>query len=337
MTRGLVVGKFYPLHAGHLFLLSEASRGSDELWVVMSDSPTESVSASVRAEWIADLYPDAQLRVTPFDIPYDSAGWAERCTQLVDGQIDTVFTSEPYGDEFASLLGAKHVSVDPDRVTAPISGTELRQDLGAMFAYLAPPAKAFFARRICVVGVESSGTTTLAMQLAERYDTVWVPEYGRSYWEGRRYLADAESWTTSEFVTIASAQGVLEDALAMRANRVVIADTDALATHVWHRRYRGIYSDEIWRIAAQRTYDLYVVTSPDFPFVQDGTREGEEIRREMHQWLLDVLDRDDRSYIIVTGDVDSRLEAAAASIDELLRFDVLHESQPMIGNDQSSM
>ena len=54
---------------------------------------------------------------------------------------------------------------------------------------LTGPAKAHFAKRVVVVGVESSGTTTLAEALAEHYHTVWVPEYGRFYWEGRRYLS----------------------------------------------------------------------------------------------------------------------------------------------------
>lgn len=328
MTRGLVVGKFYPLHHGHLYILTEAWRSCDELWIVISDSPTDSVPASIRAQWIASLYPDAELRVTPFDIPYDSTQWAERCTQIVEGPIDMVFSSEQYGDEFADLLGAEHVPIDPSRSTVPVSGTELRENLGGLFAYLAPPAKAFFAKRVCVIGVESSGTTTLAMQLAERYQTVWVPEYGRSYWDGRRYLEEADSWTTSEFVAIASAQGVLEDALSLRANRLVIADTDALATHVWHKRYVGSYSNDVWRVASERTYDLYVVTSPDYPFVQDGTREGEEIRHEMHQWIVEVLDRSGRRYITVTGDADERLTTAVAAIDPLLSFDALRESQP---------
>jgi nicotinamide riboside kinase len=36
-------------------------------------------------------------------------------------------------------------------------------------------------RRVAIVGTESTGKTTLAQQLAEHFQTVWVPEYGRAF------------------------------------------------------------------------------------------------------------------------------------------------------------
>jgi HTH-type transcriptional repressor of NAD biosynthesis genes len=329
VTRGLVVGKFYPLHKGHLHLLDEATRRSDDLWVVVSDDPNESVPAQLRANWIREMYPQAHVRVTPYDIPDAPGPWVERCTSILPGLPDLVFTSEAYGHEFAALLGAAHMVVDRDRRVVSISGTMLRRDLGSHFTYLAPPAAAFLAKRICVVGVESSGTTALAQQLAAHYATVWVPEYGRWYWEGRRYTADTDVWATSEFVAIAEGQITLEDRLAERANRLVVADTDALATHVWHRRYMGRYSEEVWKIAEGRHCDLRILTEPDFPFVQDGTREGEYLRHEMHGWFLDALDRSSQPFISVGGSPDERIGRAVAAIDVHLRFPQLAESSPL--------
>lgn len=40
--------------------------------------------------------------------------------------VDVVFTSEDYGAELASWLGAKHVQLDPDRTVVPVSGTAAR-------------------------------------------------------------------------------------------------------------------------------------------------------------------------------------------------------------------
>jgi len=37
--------------------------------------------------------------------------------------------------------------------------------------------------RICLLGAESTGKTTLAAALAVAYETVWNPEYGRVYTE----------------------------------------------------------------------------------------------------------------------------------------------------------
>jgi nicotinamide riboside kinase len=65
------------------------------------------------------------------------------------------------------------------------------------------------------------------------------------------------------------------------------------------------------------------LTAPDFDFVQDGTREGEKIRLEMHQWLVATLDRQGKHYITVAGAHDRRLAESIAAIDSLLVFPML--------------
>ena len=59
------------------------------------------------------------------------------------------------------------------------------------------------------------------------------------------------------------------------ANRVLICDTDAFATAIWHERYLGVPSAAVLAVAAGRTYDLYVLTDVDTPFVPDDIRDGE--------------------------------------------------------------
>ena len=70
----------------------------------------------------------------------------------------------------------------------------------------------------------------------------------------------------------------MEDALARQANRILISDTDALATGIWHERYLSKKSAEVEAIAASHRHDLYLLTDCDLPFVQDGLRDGESIR-----------------------------------------------------------
>jgi len=324
MTLGITIGKFYPFHLGHHYLIEQAKAQVDHLVVLIGYKPTQMLPVSLRANWIRVLHPDVEVIEVLEDIPDAPQPWAERALVVLQGrQPNFAFTSETYGEPWAALMGAAHRAIDLQRTHFPISGTQLRQDLSTHWPMLTPPAKAYFAKRICVVGVESSGTTTLAQSLAQHYQTVWVPEYGRWYWEGRRYTPGAEQWDTYEFVQIAKGQMNWEDDLAMRANRLLICDTDPLATHIWHRRYTGTYSKVVEQIADSRPYDLYILTTPDFAFVQDGTREGEPIRLEMHQWFTEVLDQKGKPYITVKGAHEQRMTDAIAAINSLLVFPTL--------------
>ena len=123
-------------------------------------------------------------------------------------------------------------------------------------------------RRVCVLGAESTGKTTLARDLADALATVWVPEYGRDYTETLpdrlRYV-----WTTPDFEIISKRQNWNEDRAARYANRIVIVDTDAFATSLFHELYVGYRAPEL--DAYLRRYDLYLLTSIDTPFQMDTT------------------------------------------------------------------
>ncbi len=325
MRLGVTVGKFYPFHQGHEHLLQSAAAQVDRLVVLLCYKPGQELPGRERAAWIRESCPMVEVIEVLDDLPNESAPWARRTIELLGRAPDVAFTSEEYGQEYAARMGCRHVGIDLDRARFPISGTALREDLAGQWQYLTAPAKAYLARRVCVLGAESSGTTTLAVDLARRYHTVWVPEYGRWYWEGRRYSPQAEQWTTDEFYRIARGQMAWEDDLARRANRLVVADTDPLATFVWHRRYLGRDDPRLWAMAMERHYDLYVLTEPDFPFVQDGTREGEALRHRMHGWFIEALEQSGRRYLCLGGGPVERLEAAVEALEPLLAFARLRE------------
>lgn len=324
MPLGVTIGKFLPFHLGHERLIAEARRQVERLVVIVGARPGHPVPGAVRAGWLRAAHEDVEVLVTDDDLPAAPEPWARRTLDLLGGRRpDVAFTSEPYGEPWAAAMGARHVAIDPERRAVPTSGTALRADLGAGWALLTGPVKAHFARRVVVLGVESSGTTTLARALAERLGTAWVPEVGRTYWEGRRHAPDAARWTDDEFLAIARGQVALEDALARRANRVLVCDTDPLATTVWQRRYMGATAPAVERLARERRYDLHLLTAPDFPFVQDGTRDGEHVRLDMHGWFREALAASGRPWLEVGGPPEERLARALRAVEPLLRFDPL--------------
>ena len=316
---GLVIGKFCPPHLGHKLLIDTATAQSEQTVLIVCAKPTDSVPGELRGQWLQEIHP--KTRVMVIDDRYDendSRIWAENTLRWLGRAPDAVFTSEDYGAPYAALMGARHVSVDRLRCRVPICATAVRQDPYANWDYLAPPVRGWFTRRVCVVGAESTGTTTLARTLAEHLETAWVAEYGREYSE-RKLARNALDWRSEEFVDIAREQRRREEDAARRANRVLICDTNAFATVLWHRRYLGHHSPQVAEVARGGHCDLYLLTGDEIPFVQDGLRDGEHIRHEMHRWFEETLTAQPVPWRLLRGSPGERLREAVALTQSLFK------------------
>ena len=318
MITAVVIGKFLPPHRGHSYLIERALAGADRVTVIVCERADDPYPVTWRIAALRELHPRATVVSTVDDIVAAdpaalSRAWAGRTLDLLGMAPQLVFSSEEYGPRYAGFLGALHVAVDPRRERYAVSGTRVRADPWGQAAFLAPVVRAWFVTRVCVLGAESTGTTTMAQALAEHYGCDWVPEYGRAYCELRGGTVD---WRSGEFEHIAREQQADEDRRARAGGRLLICDTDALATSVWHERYLGWTSPIVARIAARRGYPLTLLTADDIPFVQDGTRDGEHLRGAMTARFRKVLSG--RCWLELRGDHATRLATAVAAVDELL-------------------
>lgn len=316
MTRGLVIGKFYPFHKGHSYLIDYAMERSDEVTVLVCNSPEYSIPAHTRQKWIQHVHPEATVRIIP-DIGNDddSEAWARHTLAFLGYTPDVVFSSEDYGVTYAAYMKTSHHMVDKNRTHVPISGTRVRHDRIKHWGYLDHPTRADLAVRIVVVGAESTGTTTLSSGLAKALGVPWVPEYGRMYSEGMIHTKYV--WSDDDFVHIATMQQMMERHMAAHSNGMIICDTNATATTIWQERYMNRSTEAVRVVASQDHADLYIVTSDDIPFVQDGTRDGESIRHAMHRRFIEYLKEADLSYCVVRGDQDTRLKTALSAVENL--------------------
>ncbi|HTO09104.1 MAG TPA: AAA family ATPase [Myxococcota bacterium] len=352
-AHGLVLGKFYPPHAGHHLLVRTAARACAQVTVLALASPRESLPLDLRVAWLREVHA-ADRNVTVLGgmdehpIDYDDPGVWDLHMALVNAllaaagrpPVDAVFTSEAYGDELARRLGARHCPIDLERALAPVSATEVRRDPAGHWQHLAAPVRAHLARRVVVVGAESTGKTTLARELRDSLaarggalaETRWVPEHGRDYTVDKLALARAEAawrgapapgmadlaWPTSDFVAIARAQNALEEREARVGGPVLVCDTDALATSIWHERYRGARASEVEALGDPPP-SLYLVTHhDDVPFHQDGIRDGEHIRAWMTARFVERLRGTRHRVELVRGARAARLERSLALVDAWL-------------------
>ena len=326
--RGLVIGKFYPLHKGHQYLIDTAASACDTLFIIICRKSTETPNAFARSKWITRLYPNASVVVTEYTDEYDdddSELWASLTKKWLDFTPDVVFTSESYGYPYSTFLGCKHVCVDRYRETYPVSGTMVRGNPPKYWSFLSSPVKEYYAFRIVVVGAESTGKTTLCERLAEYFDTDWVPEYGRSFCETAYNKDPNYVWSSEDFLHIGTVQSQYEDKAAGTCNRVLICDTDAFATCIWHERYVGGKCNKLEELVAKRLRpDLYIISDVESaPFVQDGYRDGEHIRQWMQQQFIDKLEATGRPYVVLSGSYEERFKAATEIVTKILQsFDV---------------
>ena len=324
MKTALVLGKFLPPHAGHAYLVDAARRQADEVVVLCLAHPDEPIPVEVRHRWLEELFPWATVRSGVASHPIDYADpavydlWASTIKEVTGrDRFDLLLTSEPaYGGMTAERLGAAHVLVDPDRLAVPVSASAVRADPFGTWRFLAPCVRAWYVKRVCLLGAESTGTTTMTERLAGIYETTWVPEYGRDYSIPKDARGDI--WTTDDFVHIARQQQALEDVAAREANRILFCDTDALATAIWHEQYLGRRSSEVEAIVATRRHDLTFLTAADFPWVNDGYRNSDAVRQRMQGRFEEEVARRPEEVVQLRGTVEQRTRTAVEAIQQVV-------------------
>ncbi|MFG1658895.1 AAA family ATPase [Micromonospora chersina] len=333
---GLVVGKFYPPHAGHHALIEAAAARCAAVTVVVAPSRRESIPLDLRVAWLREVHAATPWvrfvgRYDDHPVDYaDPAVWDLHCAVFADAlggePVDAVFSSEAYGEELARRFDGVAVCVDLDRRAVPVSGTAVRADPAAHWRRLSPPVRAWLVRRVVVVGAESTGTTTMAEALAAHYGTAWVPEYGRELTERklaglRDVRPDATvfdvTWDRDDFLEVVREQQAAEDAAARVSGPLLFCDTDARATAIWEERYLGSSSEAV-RAAARRPA-LYLLTDHDgLPFADDGLRDGEHLRAWMTGRFRAELAGCGVPVVELRGAHEERLAVAVAACDALL-------------------
>ncbi len=315
---GLVIGKFYPFHKGHEYLISEAMKVCEDLTVLVCyNTVKENISGTNRANWIRETFGAAISVKVIFDIDKDddSIAWAEH-TKTIFNEMkwflpDVFISSESYGFPFSEAMGIPHVLVDIDRNTFPISGTMVRENPTKYYHMLPTATQHYYSQKMVVLGAESTGTSTLAKALSEHYNVACVPEFGRYFVENLPMRVEDYVWSRNDFVNIARMQEMwIESYIPM--NRMLVCDTDSFATVLWHERYMGGWDRSIDMTEGER---IYILTADDIPFVQDGTRDGEHIRHDMHLNFINKLRDCRKTFIVVSGSHEERMKAAIKFIE----------------------
>jgi len=320
MTRGLVIGKFMPLHQGHIALIRFAATQCDELIVSMSYTPHDPIDPQLRFSWICEHFrnePHIKPAIIADDFDDDSLPLPERTRRWAEAMqrtyppIDILFSSEDYGTPFASNLSATHQVFDPPRNQFPVSATKIRQHPFAYWQYIPPEVRPYFVKKICLYGPESTGKSTMATRMAKRYSTTSVPEVARE-------LITSNDFTIDDIIRIGYAQTQRVIDQSRVANKLLFCDTDVITTQIYSQHYLHVTPPVLYVLEKQVTYDAYILLDTDVAWVADGLRDLGHQRRKMFDVFKNALEVRRIDYTLVQGNYAEREAQVAAVADKLL-------------------
>ena len=167
--------------------------------------------------------------------------------------------------------------------------------------------------KVAVTGPESTGKSLLAQQLADHYQTVWVPEFARVY-----LLQLGRPYDYGDILSIAKGQKQSEEAMLPLANNLLFADTELLVTKIWCDVKFGKCHPWIREQVRHQDYDLYLLTDIDLPWEYDPLREDKDTRKFLFDRYQKELQSLGVNYQIVSGTGPDRLKNAVTYIEREL-------------------
>ena len=194
MKIGIVVGRFLPLHIGHVNLIQRASGLVDKVYVVVSYSDKGDNEMISNSRFIKPITPKDRLRFVKqtfknqnniFSFLFDESGcppfpegWEKWSALLkkeievrepdLDWENDVLFISNRKDDTKYNLkyFNSETKSIDPEYIEYPVNSWEIRENPSKYWEYLPREVREHLIPIITICGGESSGKSIMIDKLA---------------------------------------------------------------------------------------------------------------------------------------------------------------------------
>jgi len=169
-------------------------------------------------------------------------------------------------------------------------------------------------KKIAIVGPESTGKSTISIELAKHYNVPWVPEYARYY-----CAALTSDCTLQDEVNMFHGQVALEESiLATAETEFIICDTTFATVKIWSDEFFGETPQVVLDGLTNRPYDFYLLLDIDLPWQDDPLRDFPHKREYFMEVWHKELKALNANYKVIGG-IETRLQNAVEAIDEFLK------------------
>lgn len=335
---GLIIGKYLPMHMGHVNAILKASYMCDELYVVVIYNEEidrqiclrgniNYIVPEIRARWITQLTKDmSNVKIIKIEEEImdngklDFPGNTDKIFKKIGKRIDRLFhTDLNYFNQITTKFPNIDILIDQyDLKKFSISSTQIRKEgIYNHWDELPSIVRPYFVKKVVIVGTESSGKSTLTKHLSKLYNTNYVEEFGRLLCEDMGGYDGI--FTPDLFPIIAYGHKMSEFKQINYSNKILFIDTEIVVTQYFSELLSG--KDPILDIIAENNYyDLWLYLEPDIEWIADGLRTygTADERQDNNIKLKKMLDERNIDYHVISGSYYERISKAVKLVDELL-------------------
>lgn len=319
---GVIFGKFYPVHTGHINMIYEAFSKVDELHIVVCTDSERDLklfenskmkkmpTVQDRLRWMQQIFKYQKDQIFIHHLVEDGLpsypngwqGWANRVNELFNEKNFTpsvVFSSEiqdkaPYEQH----LNLQVELVDPERQFFNVSATKIRNNPFHYWKFIPKEVRPFFVKTIAILGGESSGKTMLVSKLANVFNTTSAWEYGREF-VFSQLGGDEQAMQYSDYPQMALGHQHYIDYALKHAEKIAIVDTDFITTQAFCIQYEGKAHPFVESMIKQYPFDVTILLANNTTWVNDGLRSlgTPKARQRFQELLKKLLDKYEVPYI----------------------------------------
>lgn len=322
---GIIFGKFYPLHIGHVDFIQKASGFVDNLYVIVCTDNKRDMklfkeskmkkmpTAKDRVRFVGQTFKEQKnikiLHLEEDGIPeYPNGwkGWSDRVKKLLiknNIKIDIVFTNEiqdleSYKNNFINKNDSEKVfddnlevcTIDVSRSNFHISATEVRKNPYGNWFFIPRCVREFFVLKVAIIGSENSGKTNLTQKLANYYNTTYIKEYRKEYIE-EVLQNNIENLQYEDYSQIAYRHNSEIINSVKSADRLLFIDTDFTSLQAFSVLHTGNEHPIIKDFIRNSNFDIII-------YIENVDKNGKN-NEKFDKELKKLLDSYNKKYVIL--------------------------------------